>query len=156
LEARRRSRRCRAPGVFGKKAVVRKVEAALARFFLERRRLPALAVCRILFGSSLFFHYLGLFSRRQEGFGPDGFFGNRFYSRVRGFPGLSAFQATQLVSHRVANFQWMHQISNPSVITVLFALLLASAAAFVVGFKTRAAGALLLFLHFLFFAQNEL
>ena len=129
----------------------RRIESALASletWWLAPRPLQALCGARIVFGSVLFVAYAIRIPALQDLFGPRGIGGPALAEKV---PGLPALHPAVL-----PGLDLLRQIPDERAISALFALLLASLAAFAIGYRTRVAGALSLALHLLFWARNPI
>ncbi len=122
--------------------------ASLETWWLAPRPLHALIGARILFGSVLFWAYALRITAFQDLFGPRGIGGSALAGKV---PALPAFHPGLLPA-----LDLLRQIPDERVVTVLFALLLASLAAFTIGLATRVAGVVALALHLLFWARNPI
>jgi hypothetical protein len=109
----------------------------IERWFLDPVPIVALVLARIVYGAVLVCAYLAILPDVGALYGP------------RGLPGpapIQSFDPTVFIPARdVVNAAFPSL--PPSVFWMLFALLIASAAAFSVGYKTRVAGTVALVLH---------
>jgi hypothetical protein len=121
---------------------------ALERWFLAPRPLHALVAARIVFGSVLFVAYALRAPAALDLFGPDGIGGPGLEARVPGLPPFHPGAAPFL--------DLVRQIPSEPAVAIVYATLLASAAAFTLGAFTRIAGALAWTLHLLFWARNPI
>jgi len=118
----------------------------LENFFFAPLRQEPMAIARVFFGLSLFFHYADLWSSVQFIFGPEGFVS---------FRQLHIPDGNEISREKFAAFKILRQIHNPDIVFGLFLLLLASSLSFAAGFFTRTSGVLALLLHSQFHGHNE-
>ncbi len=116
--------------------------ATLERFFFEPLRFRGLFVMRAAFGAIAVFYYLRLLPYVQVLFGPAGVNGHDTAQRWPGFP--------MAVTENLEYFTLLGGVADPSLVWLLYGLLLFSAAAFMLGLFTRFAGVLLVLLHAVF------
>jgi hypothetical protein len=105
-----------------------------------------MCVARIGFGLALFWSYFSLLPSFSVALGPDGLLGASFLDDV---PGPTVGRAT------TEHVRWLQAVPEPAVLWALYYLLLAAAVAFIVGYRTRLAGAAALVLHLAFHGRNE-
>jgi hypothetical protein len=122
---------------------VRRLEAF---FFSPLPRWP-MAICRAVFGLSIFFHYINLGRDFRWVFGPEGMTGAGFHQSV---PGAIALGRT--TSSAV---DWLSYVTDERIFYVLFGILLIASLSFAAGFATRTSGVVTLLIHTLFHAHNE-
>lgn len=115
-------------------------------FFFDEQPVLALVVCRFVFGICLFGGYVTRVTDLQLLFGPDGISGAALHSRApAGWP-------QNLLPHDP--FRWLHFSSSEALVWVMWIVLLISALAFAVGFKTRISGCVALLIHAIFHSHN--
>ncbi len=116
--------------------------AAIERFFFEPLRFRGLFVMRAAFGLIAVCYYLRLLPYVQPLFGPAGINGHDTAQRWPGFP--------MAVTENLEHFALLGDVTSPSLVWLLYGLLLLAAALFSLGLFTRVAGAALLVLHAIF------
>lgn len=121
--------------------------ATIERFFFAPLRFRGLFVMRAAFGLIAIFHYLRLAPYVQVFFGPAGVNGHDTAQRWPSFP--------MAVTENLEHFSLLANVADPSLVWLLYGLLLLTAAAFTLGLFTRVAGVLLLVLHAIF-ASHQL
>jgi hypothetical protein len=117
--------------------------AGLDRFFAPQPML-AVVIGRAVVGSILFLNYASKFSAVQSTYGPEGLGGARLHDRVAGIAAGRALEEPA---------QWLHLVSSPVTIWILYSILLLASLSFAIGAFTRSSGAVALLLHTLFHAQ---
>jgi hypothetical protein len=120
----------------------------LEAWWLAPRRLDALFGARIAIGAVLVAAYAQRAPLVADLFGPAGIGGADLYARVAGVPPFHPGIAPVL--------DVLRQVRSEVVVLALYALLLASLAAFAAGLWTRSAGAVALALHVAFWVRNPL
>lgn len=116
-------------------------------FFFSPHALNPMALCRIIFGLSLAFHYLSLWSGFRDFYGPSAVTGAEFYQTVSWAQavGRSSTVATNLLQH----------VSQPELFYALYFAVIVLSLSFAVGFFTRVSGVFALIAHILLHANNE-
>jgi hypothetical protein len=120
--------------------------AGVEGWFLGPAPLDGLAAARIAFGATLFLCYASRAPVAMDYWGPAGFGGAVFLAQLPDAPPLE-----QRVLPALA---WLRFVPSEGVVWAAWALLLATSAAFALGWRTRLAGALALALHVSFYARN--
>lgn len=120
----------------------------VSHFFFAQRPMQGMAICRVVFGISVFFNYVFFFFDFKNYYGPAAISGSTFYDRVP--------WAVRLGRDTTANFDWLFSVSEPAIFLGLYCLLLIMSVWFTIGFYTRTSGLLVLLLHTLLHANNEL
>lgn len=113
-------------------------------FFRRQVDLSALALCRICFGSTLFFQYVSLYAIRLEAFGAQGI--------SAWFP-LPRQLDLSMARGFIGNLTYLDFLTLPAETTGLYLFLLFALFCYTVGFRARLFGFLALFLHILFCAK---
>jgi hypothetical protein len=121
--------------------------ARLERFWLAPRPIAALVGARILLATVLCVAYLQRAPMALDLFGPAGIGGGDLYARV---PDLVPFHPA------IAAPLDLLRHASERVVAVAYGALLASLAAFALGWHTRVAGLLAVVLHVLFWVRNPL
>jgi len=116
--------------------------ATIERFFFQPLRFRGLFVMRAAFGLIAIFYYLRLLPYVQVFFGPAGVNGHDTARRWPGFP--------MAVTENLEHFALLLRVADPSVVWLLYGLLLMAALLFTLGLFTRVAGVLLAVLHAIF------
>ena len=113
----------------------------IERWFLDPVPIVSLVLARIIFGGILVGAYLSILPDIGALYGP------------RGLPGPQPIQSFDTANVFIPGRDFINAAFPslpPSLFWILFAILIASAAAFSVGYKTRFAGAVALALHVVF------
>jgi hypothetical protein len=124
--------------------IAARFSAGLDRFFAPQPML-AIVIGRVALGAILFLHYASKWPSVQAIYGPEGLGGARLHDRVAGIATGRPLEAAA---------QWLHLISSPVTIWVLYAILLLTSLSFAMGAFTRFSGTLALLLHTLFHAHT--
>ncbi len=120
--------------------------ASVERFFFQPLRFRGLFVMRAAFGLIAVFYYLRLLPYVQVFFGPAGIGGNDTAQRWPGFP--------MPVMENLEHFALLGDVASPSLVWLLYGLLLLAAVLFTLGLFTRVAGVLLVVLHAVFASRQ--
>lgn len=126
---------------------VRSALTRLEEWFLAPRPLQGLVGARIVFGATLFVAYALRAPAVLDLFGPSGIGGAALYAQRPGTPPFHPLIAPWLDLLRLA---------SEREVLACYALLMASLAAFTVGFATRVAGVAAFVLHLVFWARNPI
>jgi uncharacterized membrane protein YphA (DoxX/SURF4 family) len=116
--------------------------ATLERFFFQPLHFRGLFVMRAAFGSIAIFYYLRLLPYVQGLFGPAGINGHDTAQRWPGFP--------MPVTENLEHFALLGGVAAPSLVWLLYGLLILAAVLFTLGLFTRVAGLMLVALHAVF------
>lgn len=116
----------------------------LDRFFAPQPML-AIVIGRVALGAILFLNYASKLPAVQSIYGPEGVGGARLHDRVAGIAAGRALEEPA---------QWLHCVSSPLTIWVLYTILLLASVTFAIGAFTRSSGTIALLLHTLFHAQT--
>jgi len=126
--------------------VGRRSEGGVAAWLFGPAPQHAMVVLRIALGSILLSCYAWRFPYVPVLYGPEGFAGPSYVAPL----GLEG----PLVRNLLDPFYVLQHVASPALVWGLYALLLGASLAFVLGWRTRASGAVALALHLIFYARN--